>query len=424
MTLLSDTGTIAAGLVARTRRLDRTPDLLMEAGADGLLWSDEHGGLAGRGQALRVRLPDGLADTETVRAVGWLLRSITCDDAVGLPGCGPVAIGALAFDPAGAGELIVPARVVGYRGDDAWETVIAPGDAPAEGPGDSAPVTARPSLEAPDQFSLGALRPHREWLGVLASAVAHVQAGHLEKVVLARCVEVVANRPFVVPEVLARLVALYPSCMVFCVEGFIGASPELLLRREGTTVTSHPLAGTVARSGERAVDEALAAGLLASLKERREHRLVVDALSEALAPSCTSLEVPAHPSIVGLRNVSHLGTLITGHLPKGRDDLPSALELVARIHPTPAVGGSPTGAALAYLGEVEGFDRGRYAGPVGWVDARGDGAFAVGIRSADVDGPRARMYAGGGIVADSEPAAELVETQLKLQALLATLVRP
>jgi menaquinone-specific isochorismate synthase len=137
-----------------------------------------------------------------------------------------------------------------------------------------------------------------------------------------------------------------------------------------------------------------------------------------------TLDVPATPSIVGLRNVSHLGTFVTGELAGGADERPGALELVARVHPTPAVGGWPSAPAVAYLQSVEGFDRGRYAGPVGWVDSRGDGAWAVGIRSADLHGASARMYAGGGIVADSEPAAELAETQLKLQALLAALVRP
>ena len=242
--------------------------------------------------------------------------------------------------------------------------------------------------------------------------------------VLARCVDVRANRPFVVADVLARLRALYPSCMVFSVDGFIGASPELLIRRHGDRVTSHPLAGTVARSGDDEQDRALIAGLLASPKERWEHQLVVDALAKSLRQVCPTLDVPSTPSIVGLRNVSHLGTFLTGTLPGEPPRRPDALELVALVHPTPAVGGWPSAEAVEHLRAVEGFDRGRYAGPVGWVDGRGDGAWALGIRSAEIDGARARMYAGAGIVADSDPAAELAETQLKLQALLAALVRP
>ena len=138
---------------------------------------------------------------------------------------------------------------------------------------------------------------------------------------------------------------------------------------------------------------------------------------------CAELDVPDQPSVLGLRNVSHLATHITGRL-DGRATPESALELVARVHPTPAVGGDPTEAAVRYLQEVEGFDRGRYAGPVGWVDARGDGAWAIGIRCAEVEGARARIFAGNGVVAGSDPADELAETQLKLQALLAALVRP
>jgi len=241
---------------------------------------------------------------------------------------------------------------------------------------------------------------------------------------LARRVDVVANRPFVLAEVIARLIALYPTCMVFHLGGFIGASPELLVRRDGQEVSSYPLAGTVARSGDKAADDALVAGLMASSKERAEHRVVIDHLVEVLGPLCDRLELPETPVILGLRNVSHLATPIHGQLARRQDRIPTALELVAVLHPTAAVGGHPTADAVAYLAKVEGFDRGCYAGPVGWVDARGDGAWALGIRSAQVEGNRARMYAGNGIVAGSDPARELAETQLKLQALLAALVRP
>ncbi|MBO0692921.1 MAG: isochorismate synthase [Acidimicrobiaceae bacterium] len=265
--------------------------------------------------------------------------------------------------------------------------------------------------------------PHEEWMRLIAETVERIRNGELDKVVLARRVDVMANRPFVLSEVIARLVALYPACMVFHLGGFIGASPELLVCREGDRVSSHPLAGTVARSGDRAADEALVAGLLASHKDRSEHRIVVDHLVEVLGPWCEQLEVPDTPVVLGLRNVSHLATPIHGRLAR-REKLPTALELVAALHPTAAVGGHPAAEALDYLEKVEGFDRGPYAGPVGWVDARGDGAWALGIRSARVEGNRASMYAGNGIVAESEPAAELAETQLKLQALLAALVRP
>jgi len=279
-----------------------------------------------------------------------------------------------------------------------------------------------------------------------------IDDGALGKVVLARQIDVRANRPFVISDVLSRLLALYPTCMVFKVDGFLGASPELLIERRGPHVASHPLAGTIGRSGDLATDEALIAGLLASPKERREHAYVIDDLRATLGPLCESLDVPDKPTVLELRNVSHLATRLSGVLsgvgarparrpagpgpgwagpgPSGRKPahpglgVPSALQLVAEVHPTPAVGGTPTDEAVSYIGEVEGFDRGRYAGPVGWMDARGDGNWAIGLRSAHVDGDRATMYAGVGIVAGSRPGIELEETQLKLQALLAALVRP
>jgi menaquinone-specific isochorismate synthase len=411
------------GLTARTEWLAEPPDLLAAAGDDGLLWRDEHGGLAGHGVAMRLELPGGLADASSVKAVVERLAAIPTVDEVGLPGCGPVAMGALAFDPAVPGWLVVPQRVVGRSGGKGWVTTVSAGDGPAvEASVAGSSGAGSPVAESPDEFSLVSAMSHADWKEVIARAVSTLREGSLRKVVLARRVDVTANRPFVVSELLERLVALYPSCMVFHVDGFLGASPELLISRTGDRVDSHPLAGTVARSGDSHADAALVAGLMASGKARREHQVVVDVLRSALEAVCDELDVPSEPSVLGLRNVSHLATHISGKL-RG-PGAPSALELVARVHPTPAVGGTPTPEAVRYLQEVEGFDRGRYAGPVGWVDARGDGAWAIGIRCADVSGSSARLYAGNGIVAGSDPAEELAETQLKLQALLAALVRP
>lgn len=398
------------------------PDLLAEAGDGGLLWRDERGGLAGIGVAARFELPNGLADRHSVRAVSEALEAIETVDEVGLPGCGPVAIGALPFDPVACGHLVVPRRIVGRSGPQGWETTVSEAGREAAPP---PPTPATPAAEPPDQFSLTASMPHQEWKEMIAAAVAEFGDGDFRKVVLARRIDIAANRPFVVSDVLERLAALYPSCMIFSIDGFIGASPELLLSRVGDRVESHPLAGTVARSGDVHGDEALVARLMSSAKARHEHQVVVDVLSDALASLCDRLTVPEQPSIVGLRNVSHLGTHIVGRLSPGpADRRPSALELVAAVHPTPAVGGTPTDAAIRYLQKVEGFDRRCYAGPVGWIDGRGDGAWAVGIRCAEVEGAAAHLYAGNGIVAGSDPAEELAETQLKLQALLAALVRP
>jgi menaquinone-specific isochorismate synthase len=410
-------------LLARTVPLEQPPDLLAEAGDRGLLWRDEHGGLAGSGVAARLELPNGLSNPDSVRRVSEALESIETVDEVGLSGCGPVAIGALPFDPTAPGHLVIPRRIVGRSGPHGWETTVSEaGKEPA--PRQSAPVAG--GNGAPDEFALTSSMPQSEWKEIVAAAVSELgQDGDFRKVVLARRIDIAANRPFVIPDVLERLAALYPSCMIFSIDGFLGASPELLISRLGDRIESHPLAGTVARSGDVHGDEAHIAKLMSSTKARHEHQVVVDVLSGALSPLCDELTVPDRPSIVGLRNVSHLGTHIVGRLSAGpAEKRLSALELVARVHPTPAVGGTPTDTAIRYLQKVEGFDRRFYAGPVGWMDRGGDGAWAIGIRCAQVDGASAQLYAGNGIVAGSDPAEELAETQLKLQALLAAMVRP
>ena len=436
--------------------MPRTFNLLAAAGSDGVLWQHEGFGLAGRGVALRIELPRGLTDAAAVAEVAAALAAIGRGDDVAGPGTGAVALGALPFVRAALGVLVVPRVVIGRRDGEAWITTIArAGDRPA-----AARLADRMAADAlggfadprpaPSQFTLTSAMDHDDWGRLVAAAVVRIDDGALGKVVLARQIDVTANRPFVTSDVLSRLLALYPTCMIFRIDGFLGASPELLIERRGAHVASHPLAGTIGRSGDLATDEALIAGLLASPKERREHAYVIEGLRRTLGPMCENLDVPDKPTVLELRNVSHLATRLTGVLsavpgaPTGTHSghaqrqlqspgdepahpglrVPSALQLVARVHPTPAVGGTPTDEAVAYIGEVEGFDRGRYAGPVGWMDARGDGSWAIGLRSAHVDGDHASIYAGVGVVAGSRPVTELEETQLKLQALLAALVRP
>jgi menaquinone-specific isochorismate synthase len=424
----------AAGrLVSTTIEVDAKlmPVAVRAAGHDGRrLWSRADASLLALGEALRLPMPASWAAPERTSVVQDVLSAITVHDDLALPGCGPVAIGALPYDPAAGGHLVVPRLTLGRQGAKTWATLIEPSG--TTGPDlrravedELAELRHEPALEAlPDGFELTACIPHDEWKQLVAKAVGEMAGGSLAKVVLARQVEVLANRPFVLPETLARLASLYPSCTVFHVEGFIGASPEVLVRRMGAEILSHPLAGTVARSGDPATDEALLAALMASRKDRHEHQLVVDAIAAKLRPFCSTLEVPKAPTVVPLRNVSHLGTEIRGALSTGSAALPTSLELAALLQPTPAVGGLPVGAALRWQRDNEGFDRGCYAGPVGWLDSRGDGEWALGLRSASVSGRRAVLYAGNGIVAGSDPDAELAETQLKLQALLAALVRP
>ena len=422
----------ARHLVARTVPLPEGPEgdldpLSVGGTTDARLWHREGLSLAGRGTALRLILPLGLSGPGAVAGVAATLAAIATEDEVGRPGCGPVVLAALPFDRGAPAQLTVPSVTVGRDlTGQRWLTTVGP-FSPTHSHDALVALDDLPEYQPPDSFSLVSPRPHADWEALVAATVERVRRsqvdkqGGLGKVVLARQVLVHANRAFLPADILRRLAALYPSCQVFSTGGFLGASPELLVSRQGRRVRSHPLAGTVARSGDPAADAALTGRLLGSAKEREEHRLVVDVVAEALRPVCRALDVPESPAIVALRNVSHLGTLIEGELD---GDAVTALDLAARLHPTPAVAGTPTDAAVAYLRAVEGFDRGCYAGPVGWMDRQGDGEWAVAVRSATVDGDTACLYAGAGIVADSDPAAELAETQLKLQALLAAVVRP
>jgi menaquinone-specific isochorismate synthase len=365
----------------------RDDDIVMLGGRDG--------GFVARGVRARIDLPAGASDGTLGERVGNELAAIGTD---------AIAIGALPFNRVVAATLVVPNEI--------WFARDGVGPSPS---GEDAPLS-------PDAFTLTPSLSHADWCSLIDDAVAAIDRGEFEKVVVARAVEVAANRPIVVADVVRRLHNLYPSCTTFSVDGFVGASPELLIGRHGNTVTSHPLAGTTARVGDPDADAAAAAALLASDKDRAEHRLTVDGVADTLRPWCASLDVPNGPSVVALRNVTHLGTRITGEL--NDDAPPSVLDLVATLHPTAAVGGQPSTAALAWLAAHERLDRGRYAGPVGWVDASGNGEWWVGIRCAEIDDNRAILRAGCGVVAGSDAPAELVESQLKLQALLAALVRP
>jgi menaquinone-specific isochorismate synthase len=209
----------------------------------------------------------------------------------------------------------------------------------------------------------------------------------------------------------------------YSIDGFIGASPELLLEIDGHIIRSHPLAGTTPRTGDPETDSELAQKLISSMKDQVEHRVVIDVIHDMLLPYCSYLDWEPEPSVIQVANVQHLGTLIEGHL---SDDHPHILELARQLCPTPALGGHPRNLALQIINEVEGFDRKNYGGAVGWINAEGNGTWAVAIRCAELSHDRkiARLIAGGGIVAASDPDAELAETQAKFQAMLSAIVRP
>jgi menaquinone-specific isochorismate synthase len=250
-----------------------------------------------------------------------------------------------------------------------------------------------------------------------------VRDGRLTKAVIAREIAVRARRPFDRHGILHRLESAFGRSYRFAVDGFFGASPELLVAVDGRTVTSHPLAGTAPRAGDPERDTALAAALVESTKNQVEHRVVIDMVHDTLLPWCSYLDWEPEPSIVTVANVQHLGTRIEGRL---SSPPPHVATLVRALTPTPALGGHPGPEALKLIADVEGVDRDRYGGAVGWLDASGNGTFAVAIRCAQLtaDGTVARLHAGGGIVADSDPLAELAETQAKFQAMLSALIRP
>jgi len=403
-------------LVARTRRLDHDVDLVAVCGADGVLFEQAGIGLAGRGEAVRVPLPVGPGRLTTAAdEVAAALATIERDDEVGLPGCGPVAFAALPFADESPGSVVVPSIVVGRAEDGTrWVTTIGH---------DGDLLAPSPPIATPSQFTVTASRPPDEWCDAVATAVKRLVEGwhDLQKVVLAREVVVEADAPIDVVAVLRRLRAAYPATMLYAVDGFVGATPELLVSRFGDVVRSHPFAGTTPRTGDPAADARAAAMLLASAKDRAEHQITIDMVLDTVLPFCSYVDSEPEPSIVSLANVQHLASLVEGRL---SSPPATALALVAALHPTPAVCGWPTAEARALIAELEQLDRGRYTGNVGWVDADGDGRFAVAIRGAEIDGRRARLFAGNGIVSDSDPRTELAETQAKLQAMLGAIVRP
>jgi menaquinone-specific isochorismate synthase len=295
-----------------------------------------------------------------------------------------------------------------------WLTTIDPAGAPpAGGPATSPPVA--PPRDRP-RFA-GSSKPDLHWLEAVAEAVDRLRDGDLDKVVLARDHAVWSQEAFDPLDLARRLTARFPSCHTFVVEGLVGATPELLLARDGDRVTSRVLAGTTGRADDEADDAALGAALLASTKDRHEHQLAADSVREVLAPRCPDLAHDATPRLLRLDNVQHLATLFSGHLAEPA----SVLEVVAELHPTAAVGGTPRATALSAIAELEGMERGRYAAPVGWMDANGDGEWGIALRCAELAGARARLFAGVGIVAASLPEDELEETRLKLLAMQAAL---
>ena len=394
-----------ADVRASTRPLESTVDLNDVARGDGYLFVRDGVGIAGRGVARRLPADTAVAE----------LAAITHDDASG-GRAGPVALGSVPFVPGGSSELVVPAVTVRKCADGSqWLTIID--DADPSGIDD--PRAIKPTSSS---FRVAPLTPIDRYCDAVRQAREAVRREDLVKAVIARQIIVESERPIDVHAVLLRLRASFGSSYRYSIDGFIGASPELLVAVDGDVITSHPLAGTTPRSGDPETDRRLAERLIASMKDQIEHRVVIDVVHDTLLPWCSYLDWEPEPSVVPVANVQHLGTRIEGRLGEPRPDV---MTLVRALSPTPALGGHPREEALRLIAAVEGFDRGPYGGAVGWVDAHGNGTWAVAIRCAQLSDDRrvATLTAGGGIVADSDIDSELAETQAKFQAMLSALIR-
>lgn len=356
-------------------------------------------------------------------------------------GAGPVLTGGFAFADDGGAEAqwssLPPALLVLSeisllrRGGRCWLTanaILGPEEDPEPALAAlrarfealrSAPLEIAPADPAPTgSHTIGAPHPPQRYEEIVAAAKERFAAGELEKVVLAREVRVEAPAAHDPAAAFAALRTVFPSCFCFCAgtpeAAFIGASPELLIRRDGAGAATVALAGSTRRSADPAVDDHLGESLLRSAKNREEHAIVVKRISRSLGRLSVWVEAAPEPGVIKVANIQHLATPIRAQIADSR----GALDLAGVLHPTPAVGGEPGEKAVEAIAELEGMDRGWYAGPVGWTDGTEDGEFCVALRSALLRDRTAHLYAGAGLVADSDPAEELAETEIKLEALL------
>jgi menaquinone-specific isochorismate synthase len=389
-------------------------DLTSFASSDGMLFVRNGIGFATRGVAARVASHEART----------FLANIQIDDSVKAPGSGPVLIGAIPFDSQQPHDFVLPKMLI-CKSDDGrcWVTTIQDTELHKSELTDSdfSPLHAPSATSSSYTVTPGV--DVETYLQAVTAARDAVRSGSITKAVIARDVFVASSQPIDIHSVLLRLRNTFGSSYQFSVDGFVGASPELLVSILHGEVSSHPLAGTAPRTGDPTTDDQLAASLLSSSKNQIEHRIVIDAVHDTLLPWCSYLDWEPEASVVAVANVQHLGTHMSGRL---SEPFLHVLDAVYALSPTPALGGHPRDKALKLIADVEGMSRGRYGGAVGWFDSSGNGVWAVSIRCAEYsnNNKTARLFAGGGIVADSEPLSELAETQAKLQAMLAAIIRP
>ncbi len=396
--------------------------------AGGHAWLRRGDGMIGIGEV--ARFEGGSAAEADAWWQGVCERIEQETELIDCSGAGPIAFASFAFDPRNSAHhsvVVVPRLVIGRRNGRSWMTGISGVGTTAPGLPAVQPAPAAPTGVVPIGASLG----RQEWQGIVGEAVARIAADGLSKVVLARGVTLAADEPLDPAWLVTRLAERYPSCWTYHVDGLVGASPEMLIRRENGLATSRVLAGTIRRSPATAagdpegeeLDLKLAHALARSSKNLVEHELAVDSVAHALAPFCSGMNVPDAPYVLELPNVLHLASDVTA---VAHPDV-SALRLAGELHPSAAVCGTPTPVARQVIAELEHLDRGRYSGPVGWLDADGDGEFAIALRCGTIeaaDPRRITIYAGCGIVAGSDPEEEFAETEAKLMPMLEALGVP
>ena len=337
-----------------------------------------------------------------------ILAEFTIQNNVHGIGTGPILFTSFAFDPKDTSELIIPKIIIGQRNGKSWITWI----------GDQKQPDIR-KIEISSQsgeitWANGTIEEEK-WRNQVSKAIDAIKSGRLEKVVLARDLKANSTTKIDLNNLLQKLEIEYPSTWVFLVDGLVGATPELLVRLNKSLITSRVLAGTIQKTGNEDRDLALAASLAKSSKDLEEHEYAVKSVADSLAPFCSSTNVPESPFVLHLSNVMHLATDVTGVL---NDSAKQAdiFTLIENLHPTAAVCGTPTNVAKKLISELETMNRSRYAGPVGWIDAQGDGEIAIALRCGELsDGNKSiRIFAGCGIVAGSDPITEYAESQAKL----------
>ena len=338
------------------------------------------------------------------------LKKLAVTDSVHISGTGPILFASFAFSPDEDSVLVIPKVVIGQRADHSWITWLGEMAQP------HLLEKAEPVVSREYSWRNGTLTT-AQWEERVAVAIQAIQSKTIDKVVLARDLNGSANVAIDPRPILRNLAAEYPSTWCFAIAGLIGATPELLLRLNRSMVTSRVLAGTISKTGDDEKDLALAASLARSSKDLEEHMYAVRSVAESLAPFCTSTNVPDSPFVLHLTNLMHLATDVTGAISEGPTHI-DVFTILEKLHPSAAVCGTPTNTAAKVIADLEGMSRGRYAGPVGWIDARGDGELGIALRCGQIEEKEIRLFAGCGIVAGSNPRRELAESQAKFAPML------